>query len=656
MKMIELGSSSLGVYQNEERGRGRSRAAGRRVAGVLGVAMTLSLVACGGDAGGRDSVRQVAEPLWKYSRPSLNTVLWPNGIVPLCWDSTLTSNASYAARSAMVLEILGDHWTRHGNVQFEDAGPCPASAPGAVRVKWSGNSEDSGGHAGLGYNPEAYDPVSYPGGKSGAELFFPAAKNAALQGTVLHEFGHVLGFPHEFERSDFTTANLPSDGSGTFPAGTQCDAIESAGGTPKIERTDYTTLDFDSIMAASYCHWKRVLSARDKSGIAAAYGTPGAQRYNAYIRDTGNDVRTNWWTGSTWSWFRLSTTDSANAGSAITFRPTDRNQVWVFSNTPTGGLLAHWFDGFNWAAPTVWTDRTLTSTPVGVVYRDYGKAANGKFAESPTKLRVFSTTLSGLVSRYWNGSTWSWEDFGQPPGANAMAVGGAVSFRDWGLTEESFYVFVRTTSNKLYLRWGTTGSPTTWTNELAPGGTGGGSPGTAISFLGPSNQREIWYWTTDNGSLWSYHWNGSAWAWKNHGNPGVNVSGSLSAITWTESGWRMQAIFTVDSNGNLQELRRSGNSSEGWVSHTKPNGVASVEGPSATVFRLPGTPPDAFSLTPVSIGRHIFVRGSDGKLWVRYTVDSGFNWYWADQTTPYSGPTVKTSLYPTTSAITYWSR
>ena len=128
--------------------------------------------------------------------------------------------------------------------------------------------------------------------------------------------------------------------------------------------------------------------------------------------------------------------------------------------------------------------------------------------------------------------------------------------------------------------------------------------------------------------------------------------GEISAKTWTVNGVRWQSIYVIRNDGKLYEHEWNGFGWR-WVAHGKPSAVTTVQGVSSTVYRSPGTPPSPNAVTPVAIARHVFVRGSDQKLYVRYTGDNGANWAWADQTTPYGGPNIVGS---TLASLAYYSR
>jgi len=225
-----------------------------------------------------------------------------------------------------------------------------------------------------------------------------------------------------------------------------------------------------------------------------------------------------------------------------------------------------------------------------------------------------------------------------------------VSFRDFGETEERLYAFVRRTDGKLQLAYGV-GAANTWTGDL--GGPGGGTINghTAITYR-DLNKRWIYFWTTSGGKLWTYHWNGTGWSWADLGQPsGTSLTtGAPAAVTWTVNGERRQSVYVTATNGNLYERQWNG-SSWVWINHGKPSGVSSVSALSATVYRIPGAPASSTSVTPADIARHIYVRRNDGKLYVRWTLNDGSTWGWADQSA--GAPALGTGL---TAALAYFSR
>ena len=598
----------------------------------VGAALAMSSLtnACGSGDEPALEVGEAREPLAAIP----GSVLWPNGIVPICWDVSMVTHPQYTKMTNRIMEVVNDHLPRAANLQFEDAGPCApdtSNARGALHVyeMCPTGTCPFPNSASWGYNTLT-DPNQQPYVSFNGPEFNGSPREQAV---ILHEFTHAIGFQHEHQRTDF----VPTCGS----------FQENIAGM-----TTYTAPDFDSIMNSTYCHSRTILSAADKTALARTdlYGAPGTQRLITFARDSGADLQANWWTGSTWAWTELTTNNSIDRISAVATRFTASHQLHVFSMTSASNLMVSWFGGAFWDTSTV-TDKTLGSPPSAISYRDYGKGPNGSYAESPMKIHAFVVDTAGtLFARSWNGS-WSWVNHGKPAGTNLIDVS-AISFRDWNVADEAIYAFVRRGDNQLQLRWGF-GSPNTWTENLS--GPNGGTIGqhTAISYR-DFNQRLIFLWTTSAGNLWTYHWNGGAWSWNDLGNPGggVTVSGKVSASSWTVNGVRWHSVYVVGSNGRLYEREWNG-ASWRWVSHGKPAAASSVSGPSSLVYREPGTQTDPEALTPINIFRHINVRGSDEKLYVRWTSNNGATWSWSDQTTPFGGPNLPGANL---ASLAYYSR
>lgn len=339
-------------------------------------ALVALLSACAG-VDGTDLDEVVAEADQELARPSTAN-LWPSGIVPICWTSSVVGHSQYSTITARILENLSDNFTPVANLHFEDAGPCPSNATGVVKV-----------HNICTSTPCPNPPSAAVGYlQNGTNLYvslnFPDFSTPALwQRYVLQLFAHILGFAHEHQRTDWSYS---------------CDTSE-----PNIPGMfHYTSPDINSITTSGFCNSNTILSASDRTALSRndVYGTPGAQRLLAFVKDAGSDVNVNWWNGSGWSWSELSTVDVDQLGSAIATRVGDRHQVHLFSTASNGDLVVHWWNGTSWSNVS-WSDKDLISAPSVVSYRDYGKGPNGSFAESPVKIHAFAVDSgNSLVSRH----------------------------------------------------------------------------------------------------------------------------------------------------------------------------------------------------------------------------------------------------------------
>jgi hypothetical protein len=137
--------------------------------------------------------------------------------------------------------------------------------PGWVRLNFARVDRNAGGTNTLVRyvnNVKEENPgAGYPG--TGWQL--RTSLGSQNSGVVRHEFGHALGFAHEYTRSD-------------EPTGTTCidDGVDL---TPQSGSVTNLTADYDhnSIMNYSYCNSARELSPGDIAGLQTAYGTPYAK-------------------------------------------------------------------------------------------------------------------------------------------------------------------------------------------------------------------------------------------------------------------------------------------------------------------------------------------------------------------------------------------
>jgi hypothetical protein len=441
--------------------------------------------------------------------------LWTSRVVPMCWhtDDFPNSTARTEARNA-IQQAIESSWAKVSDltVTWEE---CPTTGTAQhVRVKiettdptFNGNTIALG-MATLTTPAQRVPPADPPGLLINLVSNWSSSQSLrdGLNALVRHEFGHILGFAHEMERSDFV-------------GNSQCSKDAHPGGN-----TFLTGSDIDSIMTWSYCHSKFNLSAGDIIGVRNAYG----YRSDVVLSDTAGTLYAR--KGSTGIYKKVGSTWTnigGNAGEFVTvgtslygltpdglgvFKYSGSGTTWTnvggaaarilrcasslcaISADATMGLWRYSGSGTTWTqigtskaiqyASTASDIYRLRDDMSGVeIYSGSGTTWNsvGSLAASAiyaTSTNVFATSLDGqTLSRYSGGS---WATVGGT-GATYVAVGSTL----YGLLPDLGSV------------WAYSGSGTTWT---AIGGAAhfiyGGNN---LYALNPA-KTEIWRYT--GGTSW----------------------------------------------------------------------------------------------------------------------------------------------------------
>jgi hypothetical protein len=215
-----------------------------------------------------------------------STALWPTSpdgrhIIRVCWDHASTS--SFPAERETIKDIITQTWSYYGNIQFSDWNNCPFGVSHAIVI-----SHEDGWSYTPGLGTEMFGPMRLNFTWANSDPPF-VSQNAQCTGvarercntsTALHEFGHALGFDHEFNRPD-GPAVYPTDGIAPFPGQTFCIRDWWNSGSNSL------TSSFDALSVMNYAggcggrHLALSLSPDDIVGLISAYGI--GERYVATI-------------------------------------------------------------------------------------------------------------------------------------------------------------------------------------------------------------------------------------------------------------------------------------------------------------------------------------------------------------------------------------
>jgi ricin-type beta-trefoil lectin protein len=208
----------------------------RRSTSAWLLALTIASAGCALDtdepSSDGDETITLKEPLFEQIGVERWTVV--GGHIPVCFDGTVPD-----ALRTQVRDAITNSWMRVANLDFNGFGNCPVQMAGKVKVIVN---------TGLGALGDT-SPAGYPGANSSSLVQF--GSDTPSQKTIIHEFGHVLGFIHEHLDNNPLTC------------------------TQRMNGTGFQLSPFDlpsSIMSQTACNSAQVLSPLDIMGVQRAYG------------------------------------------------------------------------------------------------------------------------------------------------------------------------------------------------------------------------------------------------------------------------------------------------------------------------------------------------------------------------------------------------
>jgi hypothetical protein len=168
---------------------------------------------------------------------------WPDKLARVCWDDTTRQRGDFAVQSVVMQSAANRMYTQATGLQFSDWGACPAETAGMIVTKMLTNQQSS--------CATVDNEIGYVATKP--TICSISTGNAA----IMHEFGHALGFGHEWYRPDWTLS---------------CPRID-----PRLSGNTLGTPvdDVNSVMAAMhYCTSKQRIDYWDVVGAQKVYGFP----------------------------------------------------------------------------------------------------------------------------------------------------------------------------------------------------------------------------------------------------------------------------------------------------------------------------------------------------------------------------------------------
>ncbi|HEX3682049.1 MAG TPA: hypothetical protein VHU83_05850 [Bryobacteraceae bacterium] len=367
----------------------------------------------------------------------------------------------------------------------------------------------------------------------------------------------------------------------------------------------------------------------------------------------------------------------------LTWSPWAAQHGYCFLNGGDGNLWMNWSDGTNW----YWTNQGAPQAGVSV---SAGVGATTVMDSLDSAQRPYIYTIGSdgqLWIDWWDYTRWSWASLGAPQTGVTVAAGaGVLSVMDAPTAAQFPYAFVLGSDGQLWLNWWD-GTAWHWTSQATPavGVTIDSAVGVITVMDSPdSAQRPYAFLIGSDGQLWVDWWDYTRFAWGNLGLPqqGVTAAAGVGVLTvmdspasaqrpytfvigsdrqlwvnwWDDTAWHWTALgtpgpgitiasavgvttligspgaaqrpsaFVVGSDGQLWwTYFDDGNGAWDWDTHGAPQSDITIV---AAIGVQTVMDSEDSATSP-----HVFVKGSDGQVWLRRSYDGG-GWAWLAQGTP----------------------
>jgi hypothetical protein len=350
--------------------------------------------------------------------------------------------------------------------------------------------------------------------------------------------------------------------------------------------------------------------AQASTGMAAVWQPDGTQA-NVFYVDNSGQISNWYWDGSAWSNSVLGngepasfTTDlGAGSGMAAVWNP-DGTQANVFYVGNNGQICSWFWDGSAWS-----------NSAIGMGEVNGGPAVAAAWHPDGTQANVFYVGGNGQIwNWYWDGSAWTNRVLFQPPEDGHPATpepggsgGLAAAWHPTGTQANVFYVG----ADGQIWNWFWNGS--IWTNGVLGAGEVvqdfASASGVAAAWHPDGTQANVFY-VGNNGQIWNWYWDGSAWSNSalGTGEPAASftVAGAACGVAgvWNPDGTQAN-VFYVDNSGQIWTWFWDGSA---WSNSVLGTGKVAQGGTAV-----------AAAWHPDGTQANVFYVGGNGQIW---------NWFW----------------------------